>query len=575
MGFEKNMVLIKKWPLWLASLTLLGALAQAQEAQQIPPEVEAQAQAVEAKFTSVLNQECTDRLCTPVGCSVTSFRTLDEEQNSSLPGLDVSDENTGPLQYKLSSMRCEFAYEPLLSEQAVATLRKRISDKVRSTGMALAVTGRKLSATNPLLKEAQANTPAAPSSALETLIKDVSRSLPQILLILAITAALLSLIWAARRLGKEKPVSEEAVAAPETAPVSDASLTPAAEGPSAFEVLNKKERLAETLAANPAIAAAALEPIVRKGDVDEICRVLKHFGPEPLAPFAQGAEYRDLFASVHQRYGEEAFEESNTSLMGFLEKLERFVALAQLGRPETPLNAELGFLRDLAPDEFAQLVSGFQSEELMAILSFVPANLRGHFLQSRDPRFVEAYVQNVLQHPRLSEQMLRRLARQLHQQYTARFSEIRRVSRDQLTQIEGLLNTLAPGQRRQLYASIRKDNPALFERLSSEVLLDRALVNAPEAVLNDLFLTITPDEAAAYLQSHPDSKAILGKLKAPLSQSIRSRFDLRQNSDLTFLETSDPLAEQARLKVNDVLKAKSAKGEVNLRRINESVMDSL
>ena len=95
-------------------------------------------------------------------------------------------------------------------------------------------------------------------------------------------------------------------------------------------------------------------------------------------------------------------------------------------------------------------------------------------------------------------------------------------------------------------------------------------------MLNDLFLTLTPDEAAAYLHTHPDRLALLGKLKVPLAQSIRNRIEMLQpafGSGLTFIE--GPQSEKARAKVTDILKAKSHKGEINLRGINESVLDSL
>ena len=74
---------------------------------------------------------------------------------------------------------------------------------------------------------------------------------------------------------------------------------------------------------------------------------------------------------------------------------------------------------------------------------------------------------------------MHRLAGKLREQYVTRFSEIRKVSRNQLNQIEQLLNTLGASQRRDLYASLRQKDPALFERLMSDVLLDRALVHAP------------------------------------------------------------------------------------------------
>lgn len=552
------------------SATPLSSQAQAGVgAQQTPPEVESQAQSVEAKFNSVLAQECDAKICTPVGCEVLGFRTLDEKQTSSLPGLDEGDEVAQSLQYKLSSMRCEFAYEPSLSDEAVSTLRKRISDKIRAVGISLTIQGRRLSASHPALS----NSPTSSVREQDSLSRSLAGVLPGLLLAFAITACLLALIWAARRLGKSEPLALETDANPNSTDNPPLKSQPEVTD---REVLNKKELLIETFSANPKLAATAFEPIVASNDVDEICRVLKHFGPDSLSSFAHEASHRDLFAKVHKRYGETTLDEDNRATMIFLEKVERLISLAQLGRPETPVREELEFLRDLAPDEFAQLVSGFESEELMTILSFVPTHLRAHFLRTRDPLFIEAYTKHVLKYPRLSEKLLRGLTQKLQEQYAKRHSEIRKVSRDQLSQMEHLLNTLGSSQRKLLYASLRKENPTLFERLSSEVLLDRALVRAPESVLNDLFLTLMPDEAAAYLQSNPDCNAILAKLKAPLAQSIRARMARNGNGNgLNFLDSDDPAAEQARLKVNEILKQKAALGEVNLRRINESVMDSI
>lgn len=562
---------------WLFGLLLaivsFLSLGRAQANTAIPPEVQNQAQSIEGRFQSVIAEECASRLCTPVGCEVTAFKTLDEKQASSLPGLDESDEVATDLQYKLSAMRCEFAYEPILSSDAVTSLRQRVADKVRTVGVALNVQGRKLSAANPLLKESKdaAAPPPATPPAESSFAKGFGEALPGLLLALAITAGLLALIWGFRRLGKPKPVAVE-TERPEVEVATESNE------PTAFAIVNKKERILESLSANPQVTAAALEPIVAKGDVSEICRVLKQFGPAPLSYFAQKSEYRDLFAAVHKRYEEADEEQSNTELNDFFDKLERLLALAQLGRPESALQDDLAFVKDLAPDEFAQLVGELSEDELMAVLSFVPASLRAHYLQSRDGRFVEAYAKHLLSYPRLSEQLLRRLARQMREQYNAKHAEIRKVSRDQIAQIEQLLNALNGPQRSHLFASLRKENPVVFERLLSEVPLDQALAHAPESVLNDLFLTLTPDEAAAYLRAHPDRQAVVAKLKIPLARVINERMGpvlKRVGTPLDFQEDETPLTVQARERVSEILKDKSVKGEVNLRRINEAVLGSL
>lgn len=565
------MTTLKKIGIALVACLGIGISAQAQEARQIPAEVESEAQDIEARFRSTLKQECPEELCTPVGCKVTSFRTLDEQQNSSLPGIDVGDEPAVTLQHKLSALRCEFTFEPSLSETAVASLRQRLGDKVRLPGLSLLISGRKLSAASPLLQQVQKKGPESPLAPPRTSYQALVDVLPQLLLIIFATGALLILIWAFRRLGKPRPV----VAAAENSEPTKTDVSPeenTVPQPSGFELLNKKEHLSEVFEQNPEVAQAALDPLIQKGNVEEICLFLKNFGPKLLASYSQQAQHRELFAAVHQSYSEKSLSEDPGKLMQFFEKLERLLALAQLARPEIPVDVELGFLNDLGPDEFAQLTASFDTEELLALLSFVPSRIRNDYLQKRDPRFAEAFLQYVLKNPRLPEHLLRRLSVQLQEQYAARRSEIRKVQVDQRSQVEQLLNGLSPEHRRQLYTSLRRDDPALFDQLSSEVLLDRALVHVPESVLNDVFLTLGPEESAAFLQQHPDASEILQKLRSPLPQAIRNHFSLPPNKGLDFLEDAGSSQQASRQKINQIMKEKSAKGEINLRKINESAL---
>ena len=559
----------------LSALFLLSGsftASAAPSAQQIPSEVESQAQEIEAKFNSVMASECASRFCTPVGCEVTGFKTLDEKQNSSLPGLDESNEVTSDLQYKLSSLRCEYAYEPTLSAEAVTDLNQRLSDKVRSAGIAMNVQGRKLRAPNEALRQAEVKPilPGATVAPENPMLKAFASALPNLLLALAIFGGLFALIWAARRLGKPKPLAPVIeVAAADEAEVASTE-------PTAFALVNKKERIMENLASNPTLAAEALEPFIARGDVNEICRVLQQFGPAPLSYFARKADNRELFAAVHKRFEETNDEPSGKELWNFYEKLERLIALAQLGRPEGVLKDEFAFLSDLAPDEFSALIAGLPQDELLAVLSFVPNTLRNQFLQSRDSAFISAYTEHLLRYPRLSEQMLKRLAKQMHEQYIARHSEIKQISRDQQSQIEQLLNSLNGNQQGQLFTGLKKQNPVLFNHLISEIPLDRAVSQMSESVLNDVFLTLNPDEAAAYLRTHPDREAILAKLKAPVARGIEARMQAQPKQfglALDFDEDHDTQA--ARERVTDILKTKSTRGEVNLRRINESVLQNL
>jgi len=538
----------------MSSLAPLGAWAD--NALTIPPEVESEARTIEAKFNSVLDQECGAKTCTPTGCVVTSFHTLDEKQDSSLPGLDESDESQAPLQYKLASLRCEFAHEPTLSNEAVNVLRQRVADKVRTAGVSLNIQARKLSAA---LNEAPKAIDKPAASPFQTTGAVLA-------LIAGVTAAALALIWALRRLGKPRPVEEVIAEQAE-------KQTAASDEPNAFALIEKKERLQGALT-NPALAAAALQPLIAKNEPADLCRVLKHFGPAPLVSFVDQPQNRDLFAAVHTQYEEDAPKESNTEMWQFLERVERLVTLAQLGRPEGGVQEELNFLGELAPDEFTELVQGLTHDELMAVLSFVPLRLRAHYLQQCDERQVEAYAQHILKYPRLSEQAMRRLAATLKTRYSESRGEIKKVSRDQVQQLEQLLNNLSGPRRTQLLSRVRKETPELLNRLTSEVVLDGAVVHAPVNVLNEVFLELDPSEGAAYLQSHPDREAILRKLNVSLGQSLTKRIQMR-GEKLDFVESESDDLERTRHKLNEIMKSKSLRGEINLRSMNEAVVKTL
>lgn len=568
------------------SVLLLGFFFEIRPALsevQIPAEIEAQAQEFESRFLAVLKEECSSENCVPVGCEVVNFRTIDEKQSSSLPGLDMSEEQSAlPLQHKLSSIRCEFAYEPELPSEAVATLRQRVSAKVKQAGVSLILTGRKLSPSSPALKaslmtkgtDLPVGDGPGESAEAPTLWKALAPVLPTATLILLVTLGVISLIWAYRRLGKPKPIVAESN---EKSPV-DQIGTDKESGPSAFSIINQREQLKELLARDVAIAEKAFRPLVVKSNVEDLCRVLQHFGPEPLVAFAQDAEFRDLFVEVRKKYEESAPQESNSVVGAFLDRVERLVALAQLGGPETSVHEELGFLRDLAPDEFSVLASGpsgLSSEELLSIVSFLPSGLRAGLLQARGEVFVDAYLQHVLAHPRVSDSLVRGLARRLRDAYTQEHAEIKNVSRDQLPIVEQMLGTLRGEKRVRLMARLRNEQPVLYEKLMSETLLESAIVAIPENILNDLFLLLTPNEAAALLDSQPDREAILRKLKAPLAAAIRERMQRTGAAsfglNLEFSEAETEEALHARRKLSAAVRERSARGEIDLRRLNESV----
>lgn len=610
----------------MSAIPTLSSTALAIDNVRIPAEVESQVQALEERFQLVLSQECPASICSLVGCEPLRFRTLDQAQNSSLPGLETDEGSTTETpQFKLEAARCEFAYEPTLPADALVSLRQRLNMKVRQASVALTVMGRRLNPANGALKT-QIAPPTAESglatppdlngsrTGLQEFWSAIRPAVSPVVLIVFSVLGLLALIWGFRRLGRTRSAAVDAAtnaatattataaakkgagataAAPVSAGAESASPTSsAAPAPSAFMIMTKKEQLAELLNGSPEIAEAALKPLITGRDVNEICLFLRHFGPQPLGRFAEQDEHRDLFEQVRKAYESRDRHESTEETWAFLERLERRVALAQLGRRDSSVEEEFSFLGDLAPDEFTLLAKDLSDEELMTVLSFLPAGLRTKFLRDNPEEKTEKYLQHVLRYPRIPDQWVRGVARRLRELYAEKRTEIRNVTQEQLPILEQLLNASAPKTRERLVQRLKNEQTALFERLVSSIVLDRSVPHLSEGALNEVFLSLSPEEAAAYLDAHPDRQEILKKLKPALASSIRSHSraplsGLGKKSggttvkagesfglDLEFLESDDGDAESARRKVMDAIKAKSAAGLVDLRSLNEKAMDA-
>ena len=548
--------------------------AQAAPGALVPPEVQAETQALEDRFNSAIADECPGKSCFPAGCEALRYRTLDQAQNASLPGLDMTDDAPAAaatsVQYKLESARCEFAFEPSLSAEAVASLRQRLMEKTRRAGLALTLASRKLMPAVAAI-EAARSASAAPKalveapSTLQTMAPGMNRALPFAATILLATIGGLALIWAYRRLGMPKPVASVSPRDSEMTEISeDERLALAA-------IEDKQKNLNEIFLSHPEVRSAAFAPIVDEGNADELCLALRCFGAEALSDFSRQDEHAEIFAVVRKRYAQGPEVGDSVAQLAFLQKVERLATLAKLGRGEPTLSEEFAFLKFLAPDEFATLARDLTQDELIAVLSFAPAELRAHCLRAWPAAVADAYASRIAENGRAPEHSMRAVARRLKEHYESHRSEIKQARVDQLPLLEQLINALDPVGRKRVLSKLRADQPRLYDRVLSEALFDGALVGASEALLSEAFLTLTPEESAAYLRGNAERLAILPKLKAPLAASIRSRMATRTiGLGLDFVDSDGSEAGRARDKLSAIIKQKASNGDLNLRRLNEA-----
>lgn len=125
---------------------------------QTPSVVASEALIISERFSQVLEEECPINICNSVGCETSRFVTLDETQDSSLPGMSSSEPTAKTVQYKLAGVKCEFAYEPTFDESKLAALRQRLLQRVKQGGVNLTLISRKL------LPKADLTAPSGPGT---------------------------------------------------------------------------------------------------------------------------------------------------------------------------------------------------------------------------------------------------------------------------------------------------------------------------------------------------------------------------------------------------------------------------
>ncbi|MCA2961350.1 MAG: hypothetical protein IOD12_13955, partial [Silvanigrellales bacterium] len=202
---------------------------------QLPPTVQAALKSFENQFELTLAQDCPAERCFSRGCTYVSHETVDRARNASLPGLgepEAAPGAAGPAQEYLTAARCEFAYENTLPAKDIATLVKRLEQKLARGYTTLSVEAKPLPALPATLRQTPAPpanspevnatpgvlaTPDGLSQALAMGPADVNPNwlrelwkalLPHVSWMIAIllgTTALLILIWAFRRLGRQSP----------------------------------------------------------------------------------------------------------------------------------------------------------------------------------------------------------------------------------------------------------------------------------------------------------------------------------------------------------------------------------
>ena len=537
--------------------TVLAGNAGHSQGVQTPSVITAEAQAIGERFSQVLEEECPINICNPIGCEATRFLTLDETQDSSLPGMASSEPTAKTVQYKLASVKCEFTYEPTFDESKLAGLRQRLLQRVKQGNVNIQLVSRKLMPK----AEIPAMTPKpsdeakkVPQSKEDMIAQAFAPFLPWITVILVVGVfATLALIIRYRH---KLRTALSTITADET----PKEIVPVV---SAGQLMERTEYLRRIYRDDASLSELAVRPLLESNDLDELCRILKHYGPEVLASFKQRGQFEQTLDALAAKYQDYTARESPEEFWTFLERSERRLTAAKVRMTSDPLAYEFAFMDRMQVDELIGLLRDLSELEGLAIIVNGPQRLRQELFASAGPAFVAKFIKYLTGQERLADQFVRQAVQKARQIYEEKGGALRVVPVNKLPLLEDALNALNSKQRVAVLGEMQKDQPQVLSAVTQRIFLDASLAKLPEDILTEAFLLIPPRAAAAYIDSLEGQVDVMSRLKPRLQDAIKQYI----GSEL--LDRN--LVKEARQAIATYVKEKDTQGVIDLGKINSSL----
>ncbi len=564
-------------------ILLFGNMGFAQISEdtiQIPAVVESQLQSYQEKFYQVLSEECPSSLCSPVNCDVVRFLTLDEKQDSSLPGLETPQENIKTPQYKISQVKCEFTYESTLNNETLNSIKQRILAKAKWSGTQLQLIGRKLNPkSNQLVQLLASPLPQADLKLQDN--KSQEKNSNNNLYLLIGMAALLLLASLVYFLSRQSKINSKLNPKLNSQDLEKTALQNSMQNKNAIPdvttamILNRSQHLKDKLNQNQILTEMALTPFLQNSDLKNLCLLLRHFGSESLKPFADKLEFKEKLTQLREAYQNyNDIAESNLDVWSFFDKIERYIVAAEVGSYEKSLHEEFSFIHTLDTSEFFHLLQILAEEDIALVLSFSPNHLQNAFYKKLQPQQISNLVNEITKTKYLSDKIVRERALFIRNMYLAKRTELKTVELNKLPVIEQLINTLEPKARYQLIQGLKVNHKELFDQVIDSLFLDESLLILPIEVLNEIFVSIPTDQIASYLSKISFADKILSRVNPVLANSIKVQFNFANSLD--FIEDSSTIKNESvgRDAIVQQIRNQVLKGKINLKRINESLLES-
>lgn len=540
---------------------------------KIPDSVVLENSSIQDRFAAALQEECPDGNCYSSGCVVSNFLTLDSNQDSSLPGLesDVKGDTKKLVQYKLSSSRCEFSHEPIISNSQVNLIKQRLAARVKTAGINIQIISSKL---NEKVEDMAApslenTTPIEIQTWERLLMGEVFPFVPWILLLLTICICTLALIWGLRALGRKKEIIRDTslrTRASDHDNMTQKGMLPLAE-PSSQMILLRMTQLRQLLDEDEKLVEYTLRPHFEQKDFNELCLFLRHFGPSYLSIFKKRAELTEVLAELSEKYSVFENPETPAEHWQFLERIERKMISAQVKINNQPLSDEFAFLGSISVDELIGLLKGESDLEAVAAIAYAPASLKEEFFAIAPPVLTVKIVEQLTKIDRLPDSFVRETAKKLRKRYNDHAKEYKTVRVNKTPLIEIALNHLTETERKKLVEDLRQEDPNALLKLAPAIFLDESLLHLDSETITEAFLEVSPKDAAAYLGKYPWGSEVINKMNPRLKDAVE-KYTLAQHKD----ETG---AIHARNKLTKYVRNKTATGQIDINLINRKILGAI
>lgn len=379
--------------------------------RQVPDVVLAGVAALDREFRRTLAEDCAPERCFAKGCLHISHTVVDQPSVAALPGLYMKPQegvtdNEG--QIYLTAVECSFAHEPSVRPQDAKALASRLKAKLSRAWTQIDVVYEKLAPLPESLRESPNPPPevkpppppppppppapeAKPEPELKPLQPDIALRelwlslLPHfswMIAVVMLTFALLLLIWAWRRLGRESAEEKVLLAemlagvkGPETTPQAvqaEAKVEPSsADSPAALQHAAWRRRFAagERDRADPALQALVAD-LFKTGERQLLAKASLLFPDEFPRAFPQGANLATARLELSE-YLKHVRPEQLPSDDEFFDKLNRFALSSQLTADnDTDLMRSLH--DELGPSALADLIETVSARHGALLFAHAP-----------------------------------------------------------------------------------------------------------------------------------------------------------------------------------------------------------